>query len=234
MNIWAKMMTALRGGVNEAGEAFVDTQALRILDQEVRDAAEELKQSRDGMAEIMARQKLGEEKISHLNDEISKNEGYAHQALAKNEEALALDVAGKIADLEFQLKLETEAVDSYRKNVNQLRTASKQAEANIKRIKHQVDTVKATENVQRAQAIVAERHSGSNSRMRTAMDSLERIKEKQALTAAQMSAANEIASETSDQSLTERLEHAGIAPAGQSADEILKRLRSADTTPSTN
>ena len=47
MNIWAKMITALRGGVNEAGEAIVDSQALRILDQEVRDSAEELKRSKD-------------------------------------------------------------------------------------------------------------------------------------------------------------------------------------------
>ena len=38
MNIMEKMMTALRGGVNEAGEAVVESQALRILDQEVRDA----------------------------------------------------------------------------------------------------------------------------------------------------------------------------------------------------
>ena len=35
MNIWSKMMTALRGGVNEAGEAIIDSQALRILDQEI-------------------------------------------------------------------------------------------------------------------------------------------------------------------------------------------------------
>ena len=229
MNIWAKMMTALRGGMNEAGEAFVDTQALRILDQEVRDAAEELKQSKDSMAEIMARQKLGEEKTSNLHKDISQNEDYARQALAKNEEALALEVAAKIADLEVQLKLEEDAVDGYKKSVKQLRTATKQAEANIKRIKHQVDTVKATENVQRAQAVVAERHSGSNSRLRTAMDSLERIKEKQALAGAQFEAAREMSEETSDQSLTERLEDAGIA---RSADEILKRLRSIDETPS--
>ena len=50
--------------------------------------------------------------------------------------------------------------------------------ATSKRLKHQVDTVRATENVQRAQAAVAQRHSGSNSKLRTAMDSLERIKEK--------------------------------------------------------
>ena len=61
--------------------------------------------------------------------------------------------------------------------------------------------------------------------MRTAMDSLERIKEKQALAAAQMSAASEIAEETSDASLQARLEEAGIAPSGASADEILQRLK---------
>ena len=89
----------------------------------------------------------------------------------------------------------------------------------------QVDTVKATENVQRAQAAVAERHSGSHSKMRTAMDSLDRIKEKQALKAAQMDAAGELAEETSDVSLQAKLEQAGIAPSGSSADEILERLK---------
>ena len=66
MNIWAKMMTALRGGVNEAGEAIVDSQALRILDQEVRDAASELNQSKNALAEIMARHKLAEQKCKTL------------------------------------------------------------------------------------------------------------------------------------------------------------------------
>ena len=42
MAILAKMFTALRGGATEAGEAVVDHQALRILDQEMRDAEKEL------------------------------------------------------------------------------------------------------------------------------------------------------------------------------------------------
>lgn len=225
MNIWAKMMTALRGGVNEAGEAIVDTQALRILDQEVRDASEELKKSKDGLAEILARQKLNEEKSATLKAKAAEHEGFAMKALEKGDEALARDVAEKMADFENQLTHESEAGAGYEKSANDLRAAIKQTEQNLKRIKQQVDTVKATENVQRAQAAVAERHSGSNSRMRTAMDSLERVKEKQALKAAQMSAASEIANETSDVSLQARLEEAGIAPSGASADEILQRLK---------
>ena len=34
----SKIMTALRGKANESGQAVVDSQALRILDQEIRDS----------------------------------------------------------------------------------------------------------------------------------------------------------------------------------------------------
>lgn len=225
MNIWAKMMTALRGGVNEAGEAVVDSQALRILDQEVRDASEELKHSKNALAEIMARQKLAQEKCASIHKQIEEHEGYAVKALEKGDESLAHEVAQKIADLENQHSQEKEAGDGYAKSANDMRFAITHTERNLKRLKQQVDTVKATENVQRAQAAVAERHSGSHSKMRTAMDSLERIKEKQALKAAQMSAASELAEETSDTSLQSKLEEAGISPSGSSADDILERLK---------
>jgi len=225
MNIWAKMMTALRGGVNEAGEAVVDSQALRILDQEVRDASQALKDSKDSLAEIMARQKVAEEKCLGLKQNVEEHEGYAIKALEKGDDKLAHEVAEKIADLENQLTQETEAAEGFAATAGKMRTAIKQTERNLKRLKHQVDTVKATENVQRAQAAVAERHSGSHSKMRTAMDSLDRIKEKQTLKSAQMSAASELAEETSDASLQTKLEEAGIASSTNSADSILERLK---------
>lgn len=225
MNIWAKMITALRGGATEVGETIVDTQALRILDQEVRDASEELRQSKDSLAAIIARQKLAEEKCQQIREQIGKHEGYATQALGKGEEALALEVAQKIADLENQLSSEEAAAREYAGSANQLREAIRQAEQNIKRLKQQIDTVKATENVQRAQAAVAERHSGSNSKLQTAMESLERIKEKQAHKSAQMKAATELAQETNEDLLQRKLEKAGIVSNGSSAQEILERLK---------
>jgi phage shock protein A len=225
MNVWAKMMTALRGGVNEAGEAVVGSQALRILDQEVREAYEALKQSKDSLAEIMARQKLAEEKCSAIQRQIDEHEGYAIKALDKGDESLAMEVAEKISGLENQLEQEREAGDGYATSVNKLRVTIQQTERNLKRLKQQVDTVKATENVQRAQAAVAERHSGSHSKMRTAMDSRERIKEKQALKEAQMASASELAEEHSEGSLQVKLEEAGIAPNGRSASEILEKLK---------
>ena len=229
MNIWAKMITALRGGVNEAGEAIVDSQALRILDQEIRDAAEELKQSKDSLASIIAREKLAKEKCSELKKQIAEYEDYAVQALGQENETLAHEVAEKIADLENTLLTEKEAASNFAQSADSLRAAITQTENNLRRLKQQVDTVKATENVQRAQEAVAERHSGSNSKLRTAMDSLERIKEKQALKSATMAAASELASSSSDTSLNEKLEKAGISPTGKSADDILAKLKKKTT-----
>ncbi len=225
MNVWAKMITALRGGANEAGEAIVDSQALRILDQELRDAADELRQSKDSLAAIIAREKLSKEKAARLKESVKENEGYAVKALEKGDEKLAHDVAEKIADLEVQLKLEEETGAGYASSADDLRSAIQAAERDITRMKQQVDTVKATESVQRAQAAVSERHSGSNSKLRTAVDSLERIKERQDLRSAQMSAARDLANDLGDESLENRLEKAGIKPHGKSADDVLARLK---------
>ena len=226
MSIWSKVMTALRGGVNEAGEAIADTQALRILDQEIRDAEEELNNCRDSLAEMMARQKVAEQKWTTLDAKITEFEDYAIQALEKSDESLALELAEKIADLEKQRNTEQSACDEYTNNVNSLRHAVKKADAEIKHLKHQVDAVRATENVQRAQAAVAQRHSDSNSRLSTAMDSLERIKEKQGLKSAQLNAAQELAEEVSDDSLNNRLEAAGITSDNLNGDTVLARLKS--------
>lgn len=225
MNIWSKMVTALRGGVNEAGELIVDSQALRILDQEVRDATAELKQSKDGLTAILARQKLAEEKASSIGESIAEYEGYAVKAMEKGDDALALEVAEKIADLENQLDTEKKSAAQFAASANDLRKAILAAEQNIKRIKQQIDTVKATENVQRAQVAVAERHNGSNSKLRTAMDSLDRIKEKQALKSAQIKAAAELAEDSREDSLQDKLEKAGIAASGARAQDVLDRLK---------
>jgi len=224
MNVLNKLVTALKGGVTEAGEAIVDSQALRILDQEIRDASEALNESKDSLAAIIARQKLSEEKAGKIKQEITENEGYAIKALEKADEKLAMDVAEKIAALESKLKSEEESGLGFSQSADQLRSAINQAEKDLQYMKNQVDTVKATENVQKAEAAVSERHSGTNSKLRTAMESLERIKERQAMTGAQMNAARELANNAGDPSLDQRLEDAGIKNANKASD-VLERLK---------
>ena len=54
MSVWGKLFTAVRGGANEAGEAIVDSQAMRILDQELRDTDNSLRKARGDLANMMA------------------------------------------------------------------------------------------------------------------------------------------------------------------------------------
>ncbi|MCX4027663.1 PspA/IM30 family protein [Endozoicomonas sp. SM1973] len=225
MGILNKLMTAIRGAATETGEAIVDSQALRILDQEIRDASEELNRSKTALANIMAKQKLVADKCAQLTAKINEYEQYAGQALDKGDETLAVSIADKIAELEAQLASEEEVKAGYTKSVESLRSAVKHAESNLKRLRQQVDTVKATDSVQKAQAAVAARYSGANSKMTTAADSLERIKQKQAERAAQMEAAHELSTECVENDLESKMKAAGIKANASSANDVLARLK---------
>ncbi len=225
MNVWSKLLTALRGGANEMGEALVDSQALRILDQEIRDADDELRQSREALAQIMARHKLASERVSQAEAKVAEYEQYALKALAADNQALAGEVAEKIASLEVELAAEREQTAAFAASVTRLRQAVSQAEGHIKRLKQQVDTVKATESVQRAQQAVAQRHGGAQARLHTAVESLERIKQRQAERGAQLEAEAELAAEQPEASLDSKLRAAGIVPDSGSAASVLARLK---------
>lgn len=225
MNIWSKLLTALRGGANEVGESLVDGQALRILDQEIRDADLELRRSKEALAEIMAKHKLAEDRLASSRDKVAEYEAYAMKALQGGDEPLALEVAAKIALLEGSRDGDEHQVRQFAASIVDLRKAIAQAEGNIRRLKQQVDTVKATESVQRAQAAVAHRYAGSQSRMQTAVESLERIKLKQAERGARMDAAAELAKDEGQDALDTKLREAGIIADAVSADSVLERLK---------
>ena len=226
MNVWSKLLTALRGGANEMGEAVVDSQALRILDQEIRDADLELRKSKEALAEIMAKHKLASDKANKSAASIAEYEQYALKALEAGNETLAKEVAEKIANLEIEQASEREQAEGFAASVAQLRKAVTQVEGNIKRLKQQVDTVKATESVQKAQMAVAQRYGGSQAKLQTAVESLERIKQKQAERAAKMEASAELAATSApDDSLEAKLRAAGIKADNASADSVLARLK---------
>lgn len=225
MGILTKLFTALRGGATEVGQAIVDSQALRILDQEIRDANEALSKSRDELAKIMAQRKLTADKLEPLQSKRKEYEGYAQQALAKGDEPLALEIATKIAEIEAEVAELQATVESYDKSIGTLRKAIQDGEKTVARLKVQVDQVKATASVQRAQAVIAERHSGTSRTITNAVDSLERIKRRQAETTARMDAARELAAQDQDADLHAKLKQAGIVQDKSQAADVLERLK---------
>lgn len=225
MSILQKIITLFRGTATEAGQAVVDRNAIRILDQEIRDAQNALLKSRDDLAKIMAQRNLSERRLEDKGKKAAEYEGYVRGALAKGDEGLAREVATKLAPLEGEIDADRKVIASYDENIRTLQSAIRQTEGNLARLKQQIDAVKVTESVQRAQSAISARHSGTHSKMRTALDSLERIKERQAEQAARLEAAHQLAGSDGDEELRVRLSNAGLLEDAASADSVLARLR---------
>ena len=77
MSILKKLFTAVRGASTEAGEAIIDHQAIRILEQEMRDAKKHLDVAKTNLTKVMA-EKMGiERKVTQLKKDLEEHERYA-------------------------------------------------------------------------------------------------------------------------------------------------------------
>jgi phage shock protein A len=223
MSVWRKLVTAVKGGATEAAQSVADSQAIRILEQEIREAKDELRKSDHARTQILAKCKLAQQKVDSLQASIEQYEAHARKAIDTDRQ-LALDCAQKVGDLRAEQDGEQKYLDQFKQSETQLATNIKQAKSNLKRLEQQVDMVKATESVQKAQVAVSSRHLGANSKMKTATESLSRIQDKQNLRNAELQAAEELATEESSDDLSKRLAEAGIAGGSSSADDELSRI----------
>ena len=221
MSVWKKLVTAVKGGANEAAQSVVDSQAIRILEQEIREAKEELRKSDHARTQILAKCKLSQQKVASFNSSIEEYEAHARKAI-DNDRQLALDCAQKVSELKEEQAQEQAYLDQFQQSEKQLAQNIQQAKANLRRLEQQVDMVKATESVQKAQVAVSSRHMGANSKMKTATESLSRIQDKQKMRNAELQAAEELATEESSSDLEKRLSEAGIKGGKTSADDELE------------
>jgi phage shock protein A len=223
MSVWRKLVTAVKGGATEAAQSVADSQAIRILEQEIREAKDELRKSDHARTQILAKCKLAQQKVDSLQASIEQYEAHARKAVDTDRQ-LALDCAQKVGDLRSEQDGEQKYLDQFKQSEKQLAANISQAKSNLKRLEQQVDMVKATESVQKAQVAVSSRHLGANSKMKTATESLSRIQDKQNLRNAELQAAEELATEESSDDLSKRLAEAGIAGGTASADDELSRI----------
>lgn len=222
---WSKVFSAIKGVVSETGEAIADNQAIRIMDQELREASDEINNAKTELTSIMAKRKGIERKVNDLSQKITEHETYAGSALEKGDEALARDICERIGGFEEEIGTEKTLLESFTNSENSLKANLKKAESRLKHLKQQQDILKATEAVQNAQATVANRFSGSSSKMGSAMDSLDRIKKRQQEKSDRFTSAEELASESSGDDLDRRMKEAGIGGSASKTDDIMSRLK---------
>ncbi|RON10977.1 phage shock protein A [Pseudomonas brassicacearum] len=224
-SIWSKLFTALRGGASEAGEAIADQQALRILDQEIRDADNALANAKRELVTIMAKHKLSAERVAQYNAKIKDLESKAMAAIQANREDLALEVAEAISTLTNEHDAEQKQTTEFGAYADKMRKDITKAEARIKSLRQQVDMAKARESVQKAQVSASIASGGANGKLETAVSTLNRLQAKQEQRAAELEASDELADASTGNDLERKLREAGITPDQGSANAILDRLK---------
>ncbi|ABM00871.1 PspA/IM30 family protein [Shewanella amazonensis] len=225
MGILNKILTAFRGGANEVGQSIVDANATRIFEQEIRDAEKHLTKAKRDLTDVMAKEMAAAREVDRLKRTIGEHEGYATQALEKGNEALALEVAEKIAQLEQELAEQQSANEAFSNNAAKLKELVKKTERQLADYQRQLSMVKTTESVQKATASITDSFASSNSKLLNAKESLERIKARQQQFDDRMKAAETLESENSDKSLAAKLAEAGIGEQKSDANAVLERLK---------
>ena len=222
MAIWSKLFTLGRAGAHEATAAVVDANALRILDQEIRDADKAQGKARDDLAGLVARRRMLETEVASFRAQAEKYEASARVAVDKGNMELARQVAQRIADLEQDIAMKAPQIADMRQAEDQIHAAVAATDRKIEQLRREVDVVKVNESVQKAQATVAA--SGAGSSIGSAAQSLARIRERQMIRGEKIKAAGELEDRRTGADLDEQLRLAGILPGQSSADDVLARL----------
>lgn len=224
MSTWGRIFTAIRGGINETAEAAADSQSMRILDQEIRDAEQSLRRARSDLAGIMASNKNFMRRLEENRAKEAKDTDSARAAIGAGRTDLAQGLAQRIANVRAEIQRDQEELDRLMPRQQQMLRTIQDTEGRISQMKREVENVKANESLLRAQSAIANSQSGINTRLGSAVESLERIKKRQAITAGRIEAGAELAALEDGSDLDRQLREAGIGGSSQSADDILKQL----------
>ncbi|GAB5073487.1 PspA/IM30 family protein [Citrobacter sedlakii] len=227
MGILKSLFTLGKSMISQAEASIEEAQGVRMLEQHIRDAKTELNKANQSRVELLARVKLSNDKLYDLRERKASLEKRALEALNKKvDAALINEVAEEIARLENLITAEEQVLanlEASRDGVERAVTATGQR---ISQFEQQLEVVKATEAMQRAQQAVTTSTVGASSNVSTAAESLKRIQTRQAERQARLDAAAQLEKVADGRDLDERLAEVGIGGSNKSsAQGVLARLQ---------
>ncbi|SCZ34818.1 PspA/IM30 family protein [Enterobacter hormaechei] len=227
MGILKNLFTLGKSLLNQADEAIEEAQGVRMLEQHIRDAKAELDKAGKSRVDLLARVKLSNDKLSELRERKQYLESRAIEGMSKNIDAALLnEVAEEIARLENTITREAQVLDSLETSRNNIEKAVAITSQRINQFEQQLEVVKATEAMQRAQQAVTTSTVGATSNVTTAAESLKKLQTRQAERQARLDAAAQLEKVADGRELEEKLAQAGVGTTGtSSAQAVLERLK---------
>jgi len=224
MSILKSIITAIRGGATEIGETIVDSQAVRILEQEIRNAENAIVKAKQSLTALKASEIKLKREVSSLSQDISGYENKAATALDQGNEALALDVANRIAELEAEHSDKSSDLASLSKQVNSINSMIRKRSGVIQKNRRELDKVKTIKQIQATTTSLSNNIAATNSSGNRVSEALKRVKSKQQNWKDQMEAGEWMDQDANDD-LDAKLKSAGIGKQSQSASDVLARLK---------
>jgi phage shock protein A len=215
----------LRGNLREIGQSVVDNNANTIYEQEIVEAKQHVAQAKGDLTAVMAKEMQAGREIERLQGELAKYESMAIQALQKNEEGLAEEVAAKVADIEVGIAEQTAAKAEFAAHIVRLKEMIRNAENTLREHERELAMAKTTESVYKATATISQSMGSSGSKLTSAKESLERIKQRHQDLSDRMQAADELDGEFGGKALEKKLAAAGIGDNANRKEKVMARLR---------
>ncbi|EKK0989927.1 PspA/IM30 family protein [Escherichia coli] len=238
MGILKSLFTLGKSFISQAEESIEETQGVRMLEQHIRDAKAELDKAGKSRVDLLARVKLSHDKLKDLRERKASLEARALEALSKNvNPSLINEVAEEIARLENLITAEEQVLSNLEVSRDGVEKAVTATAQRIAQFEQQMEVVKATEAMQRAQQAVTTSTVGASSSVSTAAESLKRLQTRQAERQARLQtrqaerqarldAAAQLEKVADGRDLDEKLAEAGIGGSNKSsAQDVLARLQ---------
>ena len=226
MGVLRDMMTALRGGASEVGESIVDANAIRILEQEIRDAETAIAGARQSLTRMKSAEIKLRREVATLSDDAADYERKALAALNAGEEALATEVAERIAEIEDERNDKAREQASLNDEVDKIHKMIKARERTIQKNKRELEKVRTMEELQRATSSVSKNFAATGSSSHRVSKALERVKNKQQNWQDRMQAGDWLEEQESTDDIDAKLRAKGIEGAARpGATDVLARLK---------
>ncbi len=225
MSIWRKLSTLFRATAEEPAHQLVNANSIRIFEQEIRDAESAIGQAKQQLAVVMTEKKQLNRQIQRLTQTIKLREQQACQALDHQQEQLAEELAGLIAEDEALLTEQQQQANQLQDQERTLKKQLRSAVLAIQKYRRELALAKANRGATKAINQLQGYSTGLDSAINEMASSLESIKEHHARSADFNASLSEIEDEYSGASLDKRLKQAGIKTDKPDAQAILDRLR---------
>ncbi|GHB98891.1 PspA/IM30 family protein [Thermomonas carbonis] len=155
----AQWLARLGEDVAGVSDALFGDKAERQLDQDIRDLDDALHRVRADIATAKAARIAADQHTQDLRTRITALTAQAEQALRTRKRSQAREAAERIVVLQAHRDEEHARANSLQAREAELAHVLEQGEHQLRRLKHQVDTLRASASLQQAQASVARRQS---------------------------------------------------------------------------